>query len=94
MEDSSAILKKVPAQLQPPALTAPTDVPHRPKVEKSARGGFSFFGGRKDKLEDTANEFVQPPKVSKLDKTVYIPDLPHERVNRAHPRPEDGADGI
>ncbi|KAF8533752.1 soluble NSF attachment protein [Trichophaea hybrida] len=28
-------------------------------LEKSARGGFSFFGGRKDKLEDAANEFLR-----------------------------------
>ncbi|KAA8911546.1 putative vesicular-fusion protein sec17 [Sphaerosporella brunnea] len=28
-------------------------------LEKSARGGFSFFGGRKEKLEDSANEYVR-----------------------------------
>ncbi|KAI5849859.1 soluble NSF attachment protein [Tricharina praecox] len=28
-------------------------------LEKSARGGFSFFGGRKEKLEDASGEYVR-----------------------------------
>jgi alpha-soluble NSF attachment protein len=34
-------------------------------LEKSARGGFSFFGGRKEKLEDSANEYVRAANLFK-----------------------------
>jgi alpha-soluble NSF attachment protein len=58
MEDPAAILKKVPV-LTPHLSQPTTDQLQAESLEKSARGGFSFFGGRKEKLEDASSEFVR-----------------------------------
>lgn len=46
--------------LYPPPTNHPTTNSQQAEtLEKSARGGFSFFGGRKEKLEDASGEYVR-----------------------------------